>query len=70
SDVHPGIQPASRSAIGEDGPRDVKDSPFDAEEPIAIIGMSGRFPGARDIDEMWRYLAEGKSAISRVSAEY
>ncbi|MBP2857475.1 SDR family NAD(P)-dependent oxidoreductase [Dickeya oryzae] len=70
--VHSGaplnIPPVNRSAIGEEHRHDV--SPFDAEEPIAIIGMSGRFPGARDIDEMWRYLAEGKSAVSRVSAEY
>jgi polyketide synthase PksN len=32
-------------------------------EPIAIIGMSGRFPGARNIDEMWKILAEGQDVI-------
>ena len=26
---------------------------------IAIIGLVGRFPGARNIDELWRNLCEG-----------
>jgi acyl transferase domain-containing protein len=30
---------------------------------IAIIGMSGRFPGARNVDEFWRNLASGVAAI-------
>jgi acyl transferase domain-containing protein len=30
---------------------------------IAIIGMSGRFPGARNVDEFWRNLASGVDAI-------
>ncbi|WP_039806957.1 acyl carrier protein, partial [Pelosinus sp. HCF1] len=33
------------------------------QEPIAIIGMSGRFPEARTIDEMWQILASGKDVI-------
>ncbi len=32
-------------------------------EPIAIIGMSGRFPDARNIDEMWTILEEGREVI-------
>ena len=31
---------------------------------IAIIGMSGRFPKARDVDTLWRNLREGKECIS------
>ncbi|HTY56399.1 MAG TPA: SDR family NAD(P)-dependent oxidoreductase [Candidatus Binataceae bacterium] len=34
---------------------------------IAIIGMAGRFPGARDIDEFWRNLREGVESILRPS---
>ncbi|HEY8027484.1 MAG TPA: SDR family NAD(P)-dependent oxidoreductase, partial [Burkholderiaceae bacterium] len=37
-----------------------------AREPIAIIGMSGKFPMADGIDEFWRVLAEGKDCISEV----
>ncbi|TYS11712.1 amino acid adenylation domain-containing protein [Bacillus subtilis] len=35
-------------------------------EPIAIVGISGRFPGAMDIDEFWRNLEEGKNSITEV----
>lgn len=38
-------------------------------EPIAIIGMSGRFPGARNIDEMWRILAEGRNVVTEIPPE-
>ena len=36
------------------------------DETIAIIGLSGRFPAATNIDKMWQLLAEGKDAISIV----
>ncbi|MFD4233266.1 amino acid adenylation domain-containing protein [Streptomyces sp. NPDC058542] len=36
-------------------------------EPVAIVGMSGRFPGARDTDEFWDLLASGRDAVSKVS---
>ena len=35
--------------------------------PIAIIGMSCRFPGgASDIDKLWRLVSEGRSAWSKI----
>jgi len=36
---------------------------------IAIIGMAGRFPGARNIEEYWRILRDGIEAISFLSDE-
>lgn len=36
---------------------------------IAVIGMSGRFPQARDIDGLWRILAEGRDAIEEIPIE-
>ncbi|MCP4699362.1 MAG: amino acid adenylation domain-containing protein [Gammaproteobacteria bacterium] len=36
---------------------------------VAIIGMSGRFPGAGDIDVFWRNLCEGVESISFFSDE-
>lgn len=36
---------------------------------IAIIGMSGRFPGARNVTEFWRNLREGVESISFFSDE-
>ncbi|MFC5743665.1 SDR family NAD(P)-dependent oxidoreductase, partial [Dyella tabacisoli] len=38
-------------------------------EPVAIIGMSGQFPQARDIEAFWRNLAEGKDCISEIPPE-
>ncbi|AFZ33411.1 polyketide synthase (plasmid) [Gloeocapsa sp. PCC 7428] len=32
-------------------------------ERIAIIGMAGRFPGARNIDEFWQNICNGKNSI-------
>jgi len=37
------------------------------ESDIAIVGMAGRFPGARNLDEFWHNLAEGIESISRLS---
>lgn len=49
---------------------------FRSEEPqrdrskpspdIAIIGMSGRFPGADNLDAFWELLSQGRSAVSEV----
>ncbi len=38
-------------------------------EEIAIIGMSGRFPGARNVNEFWQNLKDGVESISRFSDE-
>ena len=38
----------------------------DTPEPIAIVGMSGTFPSARDLDEFWQNLVEGKDCISEI----
>ncbi|MEW6733419.1 MAG: beta-ketoacyl synthase N-terminal-like domain-containing protein [Acidobacteriota bacterium] len=40
-----------------------------AKEDIAIIGMAGRFPGARNIHEFWQNLANGTESISFFSDE-
>ena len=45
-----------------------KETPQRVPEPIAIIGMSGRFPQARDIEEMWKILSEGKDAVKEIPA--
>ncbi|KYF76786.1 polyketide synthase type I [Sorangium cellulosum] len=34
---------------------------------IAIIGMAGRFPGARDVEALWRNLSAGVESISVLS---
>jgi polyketide synthase PksN len=39
---------------------------YDGTE-IAIIGMAGRFPGARDLGEYWRNLRDGVDSVRRLS---
>ena len=41
----------------------------DPSRCIAIVGMSGRFPGARNIDEFWRNLRDGVESITFSSDE-
>jgi amino acid adenylation domain-containing protein len=36
---------------------------------IAVIGMAGRFPGARNIHQFWRNLEEGKESITYFTTE-
>ncbi len=38
-------------------------------EPIAIIGLAGRFPGAPSVDALWALLIEGRSAIRELPPE-
>ncbi|MGW4325246.1 SDR family NAD(P)-dependent oxidoreductase [Nocardia sp. NPDC004573] len=38
-------------------------------EPIAIVGISGRYPDAEDIEEFWRNLRDGHDAVGPVPAE-
>lgn len=42
---------------------------FDAIGSIAIIGMSGRFPGAKNLDEFWQNLRDGVESISFFSEQ-
>lgn len=38
-------------------------------DPIAIIGMRGRFPGANDLDQYWNNLAKGVESITQLGPE-
>src|SRR5690606_5718840 len=40
-----------------------------AREPIAIIAMAGRFPGAADVDAFWRNLLDGRDTITRFAPD-
>ncbi|MEU8242639.1 SDR family NAD(P)-dependent oxidoreductase [Actinoplanes missouriensis] len=38
-------------------------------EPMAVIGLSGRFPGADSVEEFWRLLSRGGCAVGPVPAD-
>ena len=37
---------------------------IDPELDIAIIGMAGRFPGAKNLEEYWELLSQGKESVT------
>ncbi|WP_328436773.1 SDR family NAD(P)-dependent oxidoreductase [Streptomyces sp. NBC_00444] len=39
------------------------------DAPMAIVGVAGRYPGARDLDEFWEVLCTGRDCLSDVPAE-
>jgi len=42
---------------------------IDLADCVAIVGMSGRFPGARDVNEFWQNLRDGVESIRSFSDE-
>lgn len=47
----------------------VDDLKYRQREPIAVVGMACRFPGAPTVDAFWDLLIEGRSAIGEVPAD-
>ena len=37
---------------------------YDANDGVAIIGLAGRFPGARNVHEFWNNLVDGRETLS------
>lgn len=46
-----------------------RDAAGKTDRDIAIIGMAGRFPQARNLRELWRNLEEGRDCITEIPAE-
>jgi amino acid adenylation domain-containing protein len=55
--------------VGERAKRSSRDEERPSQEHIAVIGMSGRFPGAKNIDEFWENLYNGVESIPFFSTE-
>ncbi|MFI6763938.1 SDR family NAD(P)-dependent oxidoreductase [Streptomyces sp. NPDC050355] len=53
----------ARAAVPVPAPADRRD------DPIAVVGMSGRFPQAEDLDAFWRNLRDGRDCIAEVPAD-
>jgi phthiocerol/phenolphthiocerol synthesis type-I polyketide synthase E len=47
----------------------MRDELDELEGAIAIVGMAGRFPGARDVAELWRNLRAGVESVRALSRE-
>ena len=46
-----------------------KEASLNIEDSIAIVGMDGRFPGAKNINEFWDNLKHGRESITHFSDE-
>jgi amino acid adenylation domain-containing protein len=44
-------------------------TPDSLDRNIAIVGLAGRFPGARNVQEFWRNVCEGRESVSFFSQE-
>ncbi|MFC8246914.1 SDR family NAD(P)-dependent oxidoreductase [Streptomyces chartreusis] len=40
-----------------------------ADAPMAIVGVAGRYPGARNLDEFWEVLRTGRDCLSEVPGD-
>src|SRR6266699_3317002 len=67
---YPTIETLARHLAGE--PSAVESTGMNQEtgiEPIAIVGMGCRFPGAKDPEAFWRLLHDGLGAITEVPVD-
>ena len=61
----PGVRRGARTTPRSAG----RDEAGDYGMAIAVVGMSGRFPGARDLDEFWRNLRGGVDCVATLTDE-
>jgi phthiocerol/phenolphthiocerol synthesis type-I polyketide synthase E len=50
-------------------PEQSQEATSDLREDIAIVGMAGRFPGARDVFEFWNNLRDGVESIRTLTVD-
>jgi acyl transferase domain-containing protein/acyl carrier protein len=77
---YPNLDALARYLAGDDAPVPTGASGYaalepepgelvSADDPIAVIGLACRFPGAPDADAFWRLLCDGGDAIREVPAD-
>jgi amino acid adenylation domain-containing protein len=57
----------TRTAPARAATRGARDRARGEDNLVAIVGMSGRFPGARNVGQFWRNLRDGVESISHFS---
>ena len=50
--------------------KEFSNTPESSSEPVALVGMACRFPGAPDLGRFWDLLRQGKSAIREAPAHF
>ena len=68
-----GVDNSNKNNIIKNSPPKVlmiqKESHQQIKDPIAIVGMSGRFPMAKNLDVFWNNLIVGKDCISEIPSD-
>lgn len=41
----------------------------DTADPLAVVGLAGRYPGARTPDELWDVLVQGRDCVTEIPAD-
>ncbi|MFF7446750.1 MULTISPECIES: SDR family NAD(P)-dependent oxidoreductase [unclassified Streptomyces] len=71
----PGGTPAPQESVADQAPAPraepqgaprAEPAPHAHDEPIAVVGLAGRYPGAADIREFWQVLRDGRDCVSEV----
>ncbi|WP_424890241.1 aminotransferase class I/II-fold pyridoxal phosphate-dependent enzyme [Streptomyces sp. XH2] len=65
---HPSVRAVAARLGAQAQPQPTASSPTAQAtgEPVAIVGMGCRFPGAPDVDSYWRLLLDGRDAVGEV----
>ncbi|MFE7277378.1 SDR family NAD(P)-dependent oxidoreductase [Streptomyces sp. NPDC057623] len=63
------VPPVSEHVPQTSAPRPLPAASPTKREPIAVIGMTGRYPGAADLTEFWDNLKAGRDRIREVPAD-
>lgn len=63
------VEPPAQAQVETSTARPRPAAPSPRNEPIAVVGMACRFPGADNTAEFWKLLRDGVDAISEVPAD-
>ncbi len=55
--------------VGERGRKKGRPAKGDVVEPVAVVGVAGRFPGAGSVEQFWENLVGGVESVRRFSEE-
>ncbi|WP_349360682.1 beta-ketoacyl synthase N-terminal-like domain-containing protein [Stappia sp.] len=67
--AHPTVGALRRHLTGAaPAPRQRPTGRREADDTVSVVGMAGRFPGAADVDDLWRALTARSSAIASAEA--
>ena len=63
------VSPSAGPPVATRADASARITPTPSSEPIALIGLAGRFPGADSVDELWRALLDGRELLVTTPGE-